>query len=279
MNESLLYDFTDGNTMHKHSILLTTVCRPFGEPGEGDSVGAELFHAQVTRAQGIFSFRQVIRSWGLDYIAENLSSPSVVLHYPSEHEFINELRNRRYDYIGINFVVATFHKVRRMVSLIRKHAPDAKIVLGGYGTVLSDDLLAPLADHICREEGVRYFRRLLDEKSNQPLRHPYAPIPSPTIFSYKRPTKVAHITSGLGCPNGCDFCCTSHFFKRRYIPFIETGRELFEAILKMEREARKAGDDLGGFILIDEDFFLQKRRAKEYLECVRREGRACERAA
>ena len=260
--------------MQTSSVLLTTVCRPFGGSGEGDSVGAELFHAQVTRAQGIFSFRQVIRGWGLDYIAENISSPSVVLHYPSEREFLNELRSRCYDYVGINFVVATFHKAKRMAELIRKHAPGAQIVLGGYGTVLPDDLLAPLADHICREEGIGFFRRLIGEDPSRPLHHPYAPIPSPTLFSYRRPTKVAHITSGLGCPNGCDFCCTSHFFKRRYIPFAETGRDLFEAILQMEREARKAGDDLGGFILIDEDFFLHKRRAREYLECVRQEGRA-----
>lgn len=260
--------------MQPTTILLTTVCRPFGEPGEGDSVGAELFHAQVTRAQGIFSLRQVIRGWGLDYIAENLSSPSVVLHYPSEREFVKELRSRRYDYIGINFVVATLHKVKRMADLIRKHAPKAKIVLGGYGTVLPDELLAPLADHICREEGIGFFRRLIGEDSARPLRHPYAPIPSPAFFSYRRPTKVAHITSGLGCPNGCDFCCTSHFFKRRYIPFAKTGRDLHEAILRMEREARETGDDLSGFILIDEDFFLQKQRANEYLECVRREARA-----
>ncbi len=46
-------------------VLLTSVCRPFGGPGEGDSVGAELFHAQVTRAQGIFSLRQVIRCWAI----------------------------------------------------------------------------------------------------------------------------------------------------------------------------------------------------------------------
>jgi haloalkane dehalogenase len=256
------------------SILLSTVCRPFGGHGEGDSVGAELFHAQVTRAQGIFSFRQIIRGWGLDYIAENLSSPCVVLHYPSEREFVKEIKSRRYDYIGINFVVATFHKVRRMVDLIRENAPDAKIVLGGYGTVLPDNLLLPLADHICREEGIGFFRRLLGEIPDSPLRHPYAPIPSPSIFSYKRPSKVAHITSGLGCPNGCDFCCTSHFFKRRYIPFAETGRDLYEAILHQEQQAREAGDELGGFILIDEDFFLQKKRAREYLECVRREGRA-----
>src|SRR3990170_6233172 len=106
-------------------ILFTSVCRPFGGPGEGDSVGAELFHAQVTRAQGIFSFRQVIRCWAIDYIAENISAPTVVLHYPSESELVRELKSERYDYVGINFVVATFHKARRMVRLIREHAPNA----------------------------------------------------------------------------------------------------------------------------------------------------------
>ncbi|MFB3776315.1 MAG: radical SAM protein [Bryobacteraceae bacterium] len=260
--------------MERPSVLLTTVCRPFGGAGEGDSVGAELFHAQVTRAQGVFSLRQVIRGWGLDYIAGNLSCPSVVLHYPSEREFVRELQRRRYDYVGITFVVATFYKVKRMAALVRRHAPGAKIILGGYGTVLPDELLAPLADHICREEGIAFFRRLIGEDPARPLRHPYAPIPSPTFFSYRRPTKVAHITGGLGCPNGCDFCCTSHFFHRRYIPFAKTGRDLYEAILGMEREARRAGDELGGFILIDEDFFLQEQRAREYLECVRQAGRA-----
>ncbi|MBN1106259.1 MAG: hypothetical protein JXL84_22815, partial [Deltaproteobacteria bacterium] len=75
-------------------VLLTTVCRPFGGKGEGDSVAAELFHAQVTRSQGIFSYRQVIRCWGLDYIAENIQAHSVILHYPSEGEFTREILAR-----------------------------------------------------------------------------------------------------------------------------------------------------------------------------------------
>jgi hypothetical protein len=37
----------------RRRVLLTTVCRPFGKNGEGDSVGAELFHAQVKRCQGV----------------------------------------------------------------------------------------------------------------------------------------------------------------------------------------------------------------------------------
>jgi haloalkane dehalogenase len=84
---------------------------------------------------------------------------------------------------------------------------------------------------------------------------------------------VAHITAGLGCPNGCDFCCTSHFFKRKYIPFVKTGQELHKVVLDMERKAEEAGDVLSGFILIDEDFFLQEKRAREFLQCVRERGK------
>ncbi len=254
-------------------ILFTSVCRPFGGPGEGDSVGAELFHAQVTRAQGIFSFRQVIRCWAIDYLAENIQAPSVVLHYPSERELVRELKADRYHYVGINFVVATFHKVRRMVKLIRAHAPQASIILGGYGTVLPDELLDPYADHVCREEGVGFMRRLLGENDGRPISHPYAPIPAIRIYSYQQPTIVGHLTAGLGCPNGCDFCCTSHFFKRRYVPFLETGRDIYEAIRAIERRAEAQGDTLSSFIFIDEDFFLYRKRALEFLECVREGGK------
>jgi hypothetical protein len=243
-------------------VLLTTVCRPFGGKGEGDSVGAELFHAQLTRNQGIFSYRQVIRCWGLDYIAENIEAPTVVLHYPSELEFRREIRKRWYGIIGINFVVATFHKVQRMVDIIRKHSPGSKIVLGGYGTVLSDDELGPFSDVICREEGIGFMRRLLGEKPDRPICHPYTPIESPRVSSVPLKTKVAHITGGLGCPNGCDFCCTSHYFKRRYIPFIQSGQELYEKMLMMERKAIEAGDHLSGFIFIDEDFFYSREKGK-----------------
>ncbi|MEK6642684.1 MAG: B12-binding domain-containing radical SAM protein [Planctomycetota bacterium] len=254
-------------------VLLSTVCRPFGGPGEGNSVGAELFNAQVTRAQGLFSFRQVIRCWAIDYIAENIAVPTVAMHYPSEREFIRELKAHQYDYVGINFVVATFHKVRRMVPLIRKHAPHAKVILGGYGTVLPDELLAPFSDHICREEGIGFMRRLLDEPADQPVSHPYAPIPAVRVFSYQPPNVVGHLTAGLGCPNGCDFCCTSHFFKREYVPFLKTGKDIYDELRSMQRRAEERGDDLRGFIFIDEDFFLFKQRARDFLDCVREGGK------
>ncbi len=91
------------NSKFTNKVLLTSVCRPFGGPGEGDSVGAELFHAQVTRAQGIFSLRQVIRCWAIDYLAENIEAPCVTLHYPSEREFIRELKTGPFDSIPSPF--------------------------------------------------------------------------------------------------------------------------------------------------------------------------------
>ncbi|RLB65993.1 MAG: hypothetical protein DRI90_00580 [Deltaproteobacteria bacterium] len=257
----------------KHRVLLTSVCRPFGGPGEGDSVGAELFHAQITRAQGPFSHRQVIRVWALDYLAENIQAPAVTLHYPSHRELIGELEQGRYTHVGINFVVATFHKVREMVGLIRRYAPAAKIVLGGYGTVLPDEVLRPFADVICREEGVRFLRRLLGESEDGPIRHPHAPIPSVQVLGFQQPSVVGHVTAGLGCPNGCDFCCTSHFFRRKYEPFAKTGREIYEAMMATRDQAVADGLSMDSFILIDEDFFIHEQRARQFLDCVREGGK------
>jgi haloalkane dehalogenase len=255
-----------------NKLLLTSVCRPFGGPGEGDSVGAELFHAQVTRAQGPFSLRQVIRVWALDYLAENVRTPAVTLHYPSQRELIRELCTGDYSHVGINFVVATFHKLRQMIPLIRKHAPRARIILGGYGTVLPDELLLPLGDAICREEGVRFLRRALSEPEEGPIRHPHAPIPSVSVLSFQLPNVVGHVTAGLGCSNGCDFCCTSHFFRQKYVAFSETGRDIYESLLRTRRRAQEDGQSMKGFVLIDEDFFLHQKRAREFLDCVREGG-------
>ncbi|MBW2701091.1 MAG: hypothetical protein JRF33_09760 [Deltaproteobacteria bacterium] len=254
-------------------ILLTSVCRPFGGEGEGDSVGAELFHAQVTRAQGPYSLRQVIRVWGLDYIAENIKPPTVTLHYPSRREFIKELKREQYTHVGINFVVATFHKVKEMVPLIRKHLPDAMIILGGYGTVLPNSILRPYADAICREEGIGFMRRLLKEDEEAPIVTPHAPVPAIRVLSYQQKSVVGHVTAGLGCPNGCDFCCTSHFFKRRYKQFLKTGRDIYEALLATQERARADKVTMDSFVIIDEDFFMQHKRARQFLDCVREGGK------
>jgi radical SAM superfamily enzyme YgiQ (UPF0313 family) len=249
------------------TVLLTSVCRPIGPQfGDAPSVGYELLYRQVTRAQGLFSPRTVNVHFGLDYIAENLEAPTVVLQYPSRRELIRELK-KGYDYVGVSFLMAVMHKMKETVALIRKHAPNSKIVLGGYGTVLKDDVLKPYADYICREEGVAYFRRLLGEPEiPMPYKHPLI-VSWLKVFGWKV-SGTGKIFAGLGCPNGCDFCCTSHFFSRKHIKLLPTGRDIYAVV-----ERYLDLDPSLVFLILDEDFLLNKKRAMEFRECVLQSGR------
>lgn len=253
-------------------LLLSSVVRPAASSSDEAALSAELFHGQITRAQGPFSLRQVVRCWALDHLAENVECPTVVLHYPSLEELAEELVRFRPTHVGINFVVSGFAQVKAMCALVRELAPDAVLVLGGYGTVLPDEILAPIADRICREEGVRFLRRELGETAARPLVAPHAPIPAPRLLSLQPKSVVGHVTAGLGCPNGCDFCATSQYFGRRYERFLATGRDIYEALLATRRRAELDGVEMSSFILIDEDFFLHERRAREFLDCVREGG-------
>ncbi|MEW6304791.1 MAG: hypothetical protein AB1705_15055 [Verrucomicrobiota bacterium] len=248
-------------------VLLTSVCRPLGpEHGDAPSVGYELLYRQVLRAQGIFSPRTVNIHFGLEYIAENLDAPTVVLQYPSKRELIRELK-KGYDYVGVTFLMAVMHKMKETVALIRKYAPNSKIVLGGYGTVLKDDVLKPYGDYICREEGVAFFRRLLGEPEiPMPYKHPLI-VSWLKVFGWKV-SGTGKIFAGLGCPNGCDFCCTSHFFSRKHIKLLPEGKDIYAVI-----ERYLDMDPNLVFLILDEDFLLNKKRAMAFRECVIKGGK------
>jgi hypothetical protein len=249
-------------------LLLTSVCRPLGPKyGDAESVGYELLYGQVTRAQGIFSPRATHIHYALDYIANNLEIPAVVLHYPSRRELIRELK-KGYDYVGISFILATFHRMKEAVALMRKYAPASKIILGGYGTVLDDETLRQYGDYICREEGVQFMRRLLGEPEiDMPYEHPL--IESHLKVLSVPISKTGLIFAGLGCPNGCDFCCTSHFFKRRHIKLLPEGRDIYDVV---ERYLIRDPDTV--FTIIDEDFLLDKKRAMQFRDCVLAGGKS-----
>jgi radical SAM superfamily enzyme YgiQ (UPF0313 family) len=248
-------------------VLFTSVCRPLGEQyGDGKSVGYELLYGQVTRAQGLFSPRANHIQFGLEYIAENLDAPTAVLHYPSKDELLRELE-KGYDWVGVAFVLATFHRMKEVVALIRKHAPSARIVLGGYGTVLSDEVLLPFCDEICREEGVGFMRRLLDEPElAPPFGHPLV-VSRLKLFGHAA-SRTGMVFAGLGCPNGCDFCCTSHFFKRKHIRLLPTGRAIYDVVERyLEVEPGMS------ITILDEDFLLNRKRAMEFRDCVVKGGK------
>ncbi|MCA8916477.1 MAG: radical SAM protein [Planctomycetes bacterium] len=243
-------------------VLFTSVCRPLGEAyGDAPSVGYELLYGQVTRAQGMFSPRSLHTQFSLEYIAVNLEAPTVVLQYPSRSELIHELK-KGYDYVGISFILATFHIMEEMVALVREHAPKAEIILGSHGTVLDDEVLAPYGDHICREEGVAFMRRLLGEPEREmPYTHPTVINPLRVFGQHVSQTGI--VFAGLGCANGCDFCCTSHYFKRRHIRLLPTGKDIYDVV----RKYHEIDPDMN-IMIMDEDFLLNRQRAMEFRDRV-----------
>jgi haloalkane dehalogenase len=240
------------------SVLLTTVHGPLGIVSDNctRNIQAEMYHAQVTRAQGVFSIRTICTGWGIEFIAANLSVPVTVLHYPTKRILINELK-KNYDYVGISFVICTFPKTIEACSWVRKYASNSKIVLGGYGTVLSE--CDQYADFVCREEGVNFFRKLLGKKETKSF----------VIPLIKRNIKIMSITTqpeaiiptGLGCSRGCDFCCTSHFFNKNYIPLIKTGREIHD-VMRSINFPKSTSRNIG---IIDEDFLADRHRLEDLI--------------
>lgn len=249
--------------LNNRRLLLSSVCRPFGVK-YGDSFGVSANGAhQLMWAQGIFKIFSTTTQWGIDFIAENLEIPVTTLHYPSMAQFIKEIKTG-YDYIGIAFVHSTKHKMIPMLKAIRHYAPDSKVIIGGYGTAFPVQDLKPYVDYICRGEGVEFMRKLLGEPIDKPIRQPTITSISRLIF-LSFPIE-GYIFGGLGCPAGCDFCSTSHYFGRKHILFLSTGKAIIDTIKRL----REAFPQMRKFYISDEDFFVNRNRAMQFLEEIRR---------
>jgi radical SAM superfamily enzyme YgiQ (UPF0313 family) len=251
-------------------ILFSSVFGPFGvddDFGRKENI-MELFHNQVTREQGLFSLRFQHQSFGLYLIADNIDADTTILDFPSQKRFIREIK-RNYDYIGISFITPNFLKAQKMAQLVRQYSPATKIILGGHGTAIPD--IEELIDHdfICRGEGIRFMRNLLGEDVNKPINHPIlASSFNQKVMGIPLIAKSAVLMTGVGCVNACRFCCTSHFFEKKYTPFLNTGKEVFEFCLKAEREK-----GYKEFFVMDENFLKNRDRAEELLQEMERNNK------
>jgi radical SAM superfamily enzyme YgiQ (UPF0313 family) len=252
-------------------ILLSSVFGPYAQDDEFGSRSInpmELYHNQVTRAQGSFSLRMFHRSWGIMLIQENISAPCTVLDFPTRDDFAREITRHRYDIIGISSIIVNLAKVREMCRMIRQHSPTSKIVLGGHVTAIPGIEKMIDADHIVRGEGVSWMRRYLGEDDTAPIRHPAIVSGMRTrIMGIRLPERkgatAATIIPSVGCPMGCNFCTTSAFFggKGKFVNFFESGDELFEVMQQMENELK-----VHSFFIMDENFLLHRERAMRLLE-------------
>ncbi len=252
-------------------VLLSSVFGPYAQDDEYGSRKInpmELYQNQVTRVQGGFSLRMFHRSFGLMMIQSNIDAPCTLLDFPSLNRFDTEIRENSYDIVGISSIVANIGKVKKMCEVIREYQPGATIVVGGH--VANKDNIGDSidADHICRGEGVRWFRRFLGQDEDAPIRHPMVHSGFGTrIMGISLPLRpgntAAMLIPSVGCPLGCNFCSTSALFggKGKHINFYETGDDLFAVMCQLEEKLK-----VRSFFTMDENFLLHRKRALRLLE-------------
>jgi radical SAM superfamily enzyme YgiQ (UPF0313 family) len=260
-------------------ILLTSVFGPYAQDDEFGSRTInpmELYHNQVTRAQGSFSLRMFHRSWGIMMIQANISAPCTVLDFPTRNTFADELTSHAYDVVGISSIIVNLGKVREMCLIIRQLSPHSKIIVGGHVAAIPGlkDLID--ADHIVQGEGISWMRRYLGEDERAPIHHPAIVSGLSTrIMGVRLPERkggtAATIIPSVGCPMGCNFCTTSAFFggKGKFINFYQTGDELFEVMCQAEDKLK-----VNSFFMMDENFLLHRPRALRLLQRMKEAGKS-----
>ena len=202
-------------------ILLSSVFGPYAQDDQFGSRSInpmELYHNQVTRAQGAFSLRMFHRSWGIMMIQENINAPTTVLDFPTLEVFERELQENKYDVVGISSIIVNVGKVAEMCRIVRRLSPQAQIVIGGHVTAIPGIEAMVDADHIVKGDGISWMRRYLGEDENAPIRHPHI-VSSFGLrtMGLKMPAgdTAATVIPSVGCPMGCNFCTTSAFFGAR----------------------------------------------------------------
>ncbi|MGB5292306.1 MAG: cobalamin-dependent protein, partial [Lysobacterales bacterium] len=260
-------------------VLLVSV---FGPYAQDDAYGSreinpmELYHNQVTRVQAGFSMRTFQRSWGLMLIQANLKAACNLLDFPTLTRFIEELKTQPYDVIGISSIMTNLQKVRKMVRLINKHQPNAKVVIGGHIANIATLKKWTGADYIARGDGIQWMRRYLGEDESQPIRHPQilgnigTRIMGVNLDNHPG-DHCATLIPSVGCPLGCNFCSTSAMFggKGKSVQFYQTGQQLFDLMCTLETNLK-----VKSFFVMDENFLLDKKRALSLLELMETHNKA-----
>jgi len=203
-------------------VLLSSPWYPDGYRTQAwDNPVTDFGDLQFTGHQDIFTLHGHMHELFAHVIGMNLETPSTYLEYPRKEQFLEEL-DKGWDIVGIHLFYNQVDAVFEMCRAVRKRAPGAKIVLGGYGALgiaemIPPDELAPIVDHLCIGEGVQFMRQLLGQKTDAPIRVTHLPRGGMTLPWQKRyiTDEVGVVVASLGCPYGCDFCGTTKMFNRR----------------------------------------------------------------
>ena len=251
-------------------VLLSTAYGPYDlEWGENQ---LDILESRLQRGQGPFTLKSHGHCHALYLIAENINARTTVLECPHVEDYVEELK-KGYDYVGMQLISVNIEKIAHMMRLAREISPRTKIIIGGYGiTGLYDpppgettnvaDYILKEADYLCREEGAQFMRKILgDEPIDRPIMQKYLPRGAAFFPGYEgnADRSMGTILVALGCPNGCEFCCTSAMFKKQKI-YVLSPEETFEA---MKHNCRRNGGRATSSTLMDEDLLLNPDYMRE----------------
>ncbi|MBU2550873.1 MAG: hypothetical protein KKB20_20855 [Proteobacteria bacterium] len=254
--------------MTKPRVLLTANYGP-NEPGWGEDM-YDVLASRLARGHGPFQLTAHCHYYGLYIIAENISCPTTVLEDPHWEDFDREL-DQGYDVVGFQLKSLHTAKIARMMKRVREKRPGTIIVVGGYGVGTLDrpvpgdcnrdaDYIRENADHLCREEGVRFMRGLLDDEPvDREITQYHFPMTGFSIPGLEAQARIPVLLVALGCPNACDFCNTSAFFRHRKI-YVAEPEQVYRFIKNYQ--ARLRFKDLF-VILFDEDIFIRPDYVRE----------------
>jgi len=236
-------------------VLFSSTWGPFKEQFFNTSP-VDVMNQRFSRGCDIFTLNAHLHMNWVHLIAQNIDLPSVFLEYPREEDFIAEIE-KGYDYVALSSFHNQNDDLIDMCRAVRKKAPDSKIVLGGFGAagleaVMSEPELKEICDHLCHEEGTRFFRKILGEDPDRPMFHSHLP-----KWGYSLPMLNHHpagntpvVVGSVGCPNGCDFCGTTEMF-HQCRTVIMTPEQVHQEFKRAWRE----NPMLAQAVLLEEDTF------------------------
>jgi radical SAM superfamily enzyme YgiQ (UPF0313 family) len=205
-------------------VLLSTPVTPYPIQPWHDTP-TDIVRQRFMKGQGIFTHEGHMHLVGSFIIAQNISVPCVVLDHPTMENWIEEVK-KGYDYVGISALTPNVESVMEMCRMVREYSPESEVILGSFvaqsvGAYYPEEEWRKLADHIVLGDGVRWFRELLGDEVNAPVRQHFLPrcsFGAPPWLNKWPEGMFAALIAAVGCDRGCDFCTTTtHFGGKRHV--------------------------------------------------------------
>ncbi len=235
------------------TVLLSTAVTPYPIQPWHDTP-TDIMRQRFMKGQELFTNEGHMHLVGVFIIAQNISVPATVLDHPTMENWIAEVK-KGYDYIGISALTPNLESVMEMCRMARKYSPKSIIILGSFvaqsvGAYYPEEEWKKLIDHVVLGDGVRWFRELLGDDVNAPVRQHFLPrcaFGTSAWLTKWSEGETAPLIAAVGCDRGCDFCTTTtHFGGKRHVL---VSAEQVKGEIKMWQQ-REPGTQ---FIIYEED--------------------------